>query len=124
MGKLILLMSFVCLGILLITGLAAPDSPIMWLAATSSGYAELRSVLMILLVALLVTTPPRNVMLRSLVGASAITLFSWCLLGTYNNQIQIVDSLAFMLVSVATGLAALEQGFEEKPITFERKATA
>jgi hypothetical protein len=94
----------------------------MWLASTSKGFAELRIIMMIVLATLLVTVPPRHPVLRGLVGTSALILLSWTLYGTYNNSIKFVDSMSLLLMSISTALAALEQGFDPKPISFERKA--
>jgi len=114
MSKLILLMSFVCLGVLLTLNLLFADSSILWLASSSQDINIVRAVMMFILAVLLVTNPPRNIALRSLIGATAIFVLAWCLRATYNNQMQVLDSLAFALASVAAGLDVLEQGIQKQ----------
>jgi len=108
MSKLYLSFAFICLGILLVFGLAAPDSPVMWLASTSTTFAAIRTVLMIILIWLIVTEPPRNVYLRLLTGAASGLLVIWGLNAFYSNQLQLVDFLSLMPAAIAAGIDVLE----------------
>lgn len=114
MGKVILFLSAVGMSLLFICGIFFPDSPIMWLADTSPLFAALRAVLIVVLVGLLVTTPPRNVYFRTLVGMATLGVMAWIIPATYNNQMLWIDSLSLMSASLAAFIAALERGWEER----------
>ena len=112
MSKVILLMSFFALNILLLFGLFAPNSPVMWLASSSVNFAFLRMVLMLVLVALLVTKPPRNIVFRICVGFLSVGLVSWSLVSTYNNQMMLLDTLVILQTCISAGLIILERDYK------------
>jgi hypothetical protein len=124
MSKLILFLSFVSLGVLLAFGLAAPDSPVMWLASSSSGFAWLRMALMAILFGLMITTPPRNVIFRVFVGLFSVGLIGWCLNATYNNQMGFADTLSLLAASLAAGIVVLERDVYEARERALERATA
>jgi hypothetical protein len=109
MGKTILFLSFIGIAFLCIGGALFPNSPAMWLASTSVNFAWLRLGMMLVLIALLITNPPRNIILRVIVGVFATALATWSLYATYTNQMKLLDSLSLLEVSVSTGLAVLER---------------
>lgn len=112
MSKVVLMMSFLALNILLVFGLFSPNSTIMWLASTSINFAILRMTLMIVLVALLVTKPPRNVLLRVFIGFLSVGLASWSLASTYNNQMKFMDTLVILQTCISAGLIILERDYK------------
>jgi hypothetical protein len=112
MSKPYLFLAFVCLGILLIFSLVAPGSPVMWLASTSKIFAVIRVGLMIILLWLLLTDPPRNVYLRAITGTASLLLVSWALNAFFSNQLQLVDFLSLVPAGIAAGLDVLESGLQ------------
>lgn len=112
MSKLYLFLGFVCLGILLVFGLAAPESSVMWLASSSINFAFIRGGLMIILLALLLTNPPRNKYFRIVTGTVSLLLVSWGLGAFYNNQLQLADFFSLMPAGIAIAIAALEPDYE------------
>jgi len=113
MSKLVLFLSLLGVAILLTFGIADPSSPVVWLASTSHNFVYLRVGMIITLLALLVTNPPRNVYLRTVVGAAALIMVSWSLSATYNNQMKFLDTLSILEVSISAGLVVLERNYEE-----------
>jgi hypothetical protein len=120
MGKLVLLLSFISLGYLLVGGLLFPDNSTMWLAATTGAYTILRLALMTVLLALMITNPPRNVMFRIFVGFFAVGMTVWSLTSTYQNHMQILDSASILAASVSMGIVALEYNYESEPIDLKK----
>lgn len=114
MSKLVLILSLLGLTILLTFGLTDPNSPVMWMASTSVNFAVLRGCLGAVLLGLLLTHPPRNVYFRTFVGMLCLTLVSWAVSATYENQMKFLDTLSLLEVSVSAGLIALERDIEEK----------
>jgi hypothetical protein len=112
MSKFILFMTFIILGVLLAGGLLFPDHPTMWLAATSREYTYIRILLMVSLIAMLVTNPPRNKVLRFIVGVLAIGLTTWSLSATYENQMAFMDTASILAASVSMGITALEPRYD------------
>lgn len=109
MSKAVLTLSLFGIGLLFVFGLTNPDSPVMWMASTSINFAIVRAVLITVLVALIITNPPRNVHFRYFVGIFSAILTSWALNATYNNEMQILDTLSILEFSVCAGLIVLER---------------
>lgn len=117
MSKYIISLSLTGLAILFTFGLLAPNNAIMWMASTSENFAILRFGLMIMLAALMITNPPRNIYLRSLVGSVALFITAWSLGATYNNQMEPLDTMSILLTSISSGLLILERGIAPKTAT-------
>src|ERR1022692_2483210 len=109
MGKLILFLSFIGISILFLLGLVAPNNPIMWGASTSINFAALRALLLFVLFVLLVTRPPRNIFVRTIIGILSISLTIWVLDATYNSQMKLIDTLSLLPVAIAAGIDVLER---------------
>jgi len=84
------------------------QNPMFWLASTMPAYQYLRESLVLVLVMQLTTSPPRHMWFRIISGAIAVALAIWSVQETYNNQMQLLDSLSFLATSVAIGISALE----------------
>lgn len=122
MGKAVLLLSLVGVTILFTVGLVNPDSPVMWLANTSTSFAIIRFIMMIILAVLLATHPPRNVLLRYSVGAFAGILAMWVLQTTYSNEMKVLDSMSILLFSISAGITVLEVEDEHYKVGSSKKA--
>jgi hypothetical protein len=114
MAKIILFLSAVALSVLLFCGIAFPDSPVMWMAATTPDFALLRLALILMLIGLMVTNPPRNIYFRTVVSAVSVSLIFWSINSTYNNHMGFADTLSLLSVGIASFVTALERGWEEK----------
>jgi hypothetical protein len=108
MSKLILWLSFIAVALLFACSLISPASPALWLASTATNYMIIRGVLMVMLLALIMSDPPRYVWFRVFVGFVSIGLAAWSLSSTYQNIMPILDGAAFLVASIAMGIAALE----------------
>ncbi|MDB5168950.1 MAG: hypothetical protein JWO41_306 [Candidatus Saccharibacteria bacterium] len=113
MHKSVLFLSFIGVSLLFITGLLWPDNPAVWLASTSHQFAAVRLVLMGAFGMLLVTAPPRSIILRQGIGLLALVTGLWTLGVTYDNSMKFLDSLALLEFSVCAGIDVLEQTGEE-----------
>lgn len=109
MGKLVLFLSFVAIALLFVVSLVDPTNPIVWLASTSVNFAILRVVMMLGLLALLSTNPPRNIYLRMIVGLFAVGLTGWSLGATYQNDMKFLDTMTLLLFSTSAGIVVLER---------------
>ncbi len=112
MGKVILLLSFFGIGLLLVIAAVDPNSPAVWLASTSSGFFQVRAFMMLILFALLVTNPPRNVYFRAFVGILSLIAVSWALSATYQNEMKLLDTLSILEVGICAGITVLEQDLQ------------
>jgi hypothetical protein len=119
MGKLLLLLSFMCLVFVGFGVVLFPQNSVFWLASGSSMYQHIRELLALVLVVQLVTRPPRHVWVRILAGAVAIGVGIWSIQATYSNQMLLLDSLSFLASSIAIGVTALER----KPKMLEQLAS-
>jgi hypothetical protein len=117
MGKVVIFLSLVSLVILQVGSMVLATSPIMWLASATVPYEVVRGVLAILLLALLVTHPPRQVALRTLVGLTAAGVLVSALWLTYANQMLLLDSLSMSAAGVSMAIAAFELNDSEQQAT-------
>jgi hypothetical protein len=108
MGKLIAILALINLSVLEICSFAFSSNPLMWLASPATSYEITRAILIVLLVALAVTNPPRNVLLRIAVGVLAAGVLVSALLGTFVGNMPVLDSLTLLAASVAMGIMAFE----------------
>lgn len=109
MTKLVLILSFIGLALLLTVGMIDPNNAIMWLASTSENFQIIRSGLLLVIFSLLVTEPPRNVVLRMIVGTISVGLLGWGAAGVWNNALPVMDGLLFLSVGLAAGITVLER---------------
>jgi hypothetical protein len=124
MGKLLLAMSFLVLGLLFIFGLYAPSNPIVWLASDSSIFGLLRAVLMIAVLYLIIFGVPNKVNLHTFLGATAGILGIYTGDAFYLNYIQLEDALALLLTSISFAIAVLETPIIEDTYELPKKSTS
>ena len=84
-------------------------SPLLWFVDTSPVYMFLRFVMVLLLVGLLVTNPPRSVLLRSSMGVFAAILMAVVIDGVMAYKVNLLDVVMFTEVAIILGIEALEK---------------
>jgi hypothetical protein len=105
---------------MLFSGLYQPDAPLMWLAATTTNYAYMRAALVIVLLTLLVTNPPRSGYFRVFLAAFSAALGISTILLSYWYAIGILDAIIFIEVAIIFMIESLEVEAEEvKKISFK-----
>lgn len=119
MGKLLIVLSFVCLLILQGFCYLYPSDVMIGLTSISAAYGVARIGLMAALLALLFTNPPRHKILRVVTGAASIATMLAVAYLTYNNHMNLLDTLAFTAAGVTLGIAALEVGYDLEEVDIE-----
>ena len=109
MNKIIYGLALLALVTMLIIGALWPASSPMWLASAAPHIILLRGYLALLALLLIFTNPPRHPALRLLTGLTATCLLGWTAYATYNNHLQIIDSILFFGVGTIFGVTALER---------------
>jgi len=89
------------------------NSPIMWLASTSLGYTIFRCLVAVALVVVLVTNPPRRLIVRALMGTLAAVMAGWGIALILGDSMHLLDIILFLELGFAFGLEALELNEEE-----------
>lgn len=124
--KLLISAMVVLVVAMLLNGLYYPDSPLMWLAATSNEYAYMRAALIGVLVTLLITDPPRSKAFRVFLGVFASTLFVSTALLINAYTIGILDAVIFVELAIIFMIEALESepthettGLRIKPLAYK-----
>jgi hypothetical protein len=107
-SKTLLFLSFIGLLFLIVGSILFPGSSVMWLASTAVPANILRIILSVVVVALLVTEPPRDTVFRMLVAYLAVGTGIWGAVAGYNNTIPLLDSASLLLASLSMGAVALE----------------
>jgi hypothetical protein len=104
---------------MLYSGLYQPDAPLMWLASTSIYYACMRAALVLVLVTLLVTSPPRSTYFRLFLAAFASALAISTILLSYWYAINLLDAVIFIEVAIIFMIESLEANADDvKKISF------
>jgi hypothetical protein len=106
--------SLIAVLFMLMVSVLFPTNSIMWLATGSIFYNALRVILAIGLLVLFVTDPPRHHKFRVVLGIAAVVLLGWTMYSTYNNHMQLFDTLIFANVGVVFGIAGLELDPDEQ----------
>lgn len=114
--------TFVLVSALLVGGLYYPDSYAMILADTTMTFTILRSVVCVLLIGLLVTNPPRSIVLRNIIGASSVFLLILTSYLLLNFQMHLLDAIVFVEVAIIFGIEALESSRTIIPIREKRSS--
>lgn len=108
MNKLMLFITFVSLGFLTVLSTINPDASAVWLASPSQSFDILRGGIMVILLALMFTNPPRNVTFRIVIGFASVVLIGWSGYMGYEGMIQILDGLALLSAGITSLIAVLE----------------
>jgi hypothetical protein len=106
--KLLIIATTFLVGAMLFDGLYQPEAPLMWLAATTVNYAYMRAALIVVLVMLLVTTPPRSVHFRTFLAAFSSALFIGTIVLSYGYVIELLDAIVFIEVAIICMIEAVE----------------
>ncbi len=114
MTKVLLFLSFLMLGFFVIVSVLYPTSSVLWLASTATSYNYSRLAIMAVLLFMFVTSPPRNTLLRWVIGYGSVALATWSIFNTYNNDIQLLDGMVYLLAAISAGIAALEYFPEQR----------
>ncbi len=115
MGKLLSLLSLICICVLGLGVMVFPHSPAFWLVTNSASYQQVRVIIAALLTIQLITTPPRQVWFRIVAGSVAALTGFWVVQQTYQYHMELLDSLAFLGASFAIFATALERNVEAVP---------
>lgn len=108
---------------MLFDGLYQKDSPLMWLASTEANYAYMRAALVIVLLILFVSSPPRSLYFRQFLGLFAAALFGSTIWLSATYTINLLDAVVFTEVAIIFMIEALEAG-EVKVRHFGSKISA
>lgn len=106
--RLLIIVTVFLVGIMLFDSLYYKDAPLMWLASTSLDYAYMRTVLVIVLISLFVSSPPRSQHFRLFLGSFALALFGSTLWLSLSYAIDLLDTVIFIEVAIIFMLEALE----------------
>ena len=109
MGKLILILSLICITILCLGTALAPQNSAFWLASGTSMYQHVREVLAVVLILQLTTRPPRHLWFRIITATIATAVGIWTIEATYSYHMLYLDTLCFLGTSIAIGVTALER---------------
>lgn len=115
MNKAMLWVTFVLLGFLTVVSSINPDTSAVWLASSDRSFDLLRSGVMLVLLTLMFTNPPRNVLLRAVIGVMTVVFIGWSGYMTYEGFMQILDGIIFVAAGISALIAVLEveQGQEQ-----------
>lgn len=108
MDRLVMFLPLAAIGTLTLFGIFSPDSSVMWLASTTTGYMVVRTVMAVILAALLLTRPPRNHLFRIFVGIFSAGLAYWSLSQTYQNHMAFLDTMTILTFATSCSIAVAE----------------
>ncbi|HET8883863.1 MAG TPA: hypothetical protein VFM68_00125 [Candidatus Saccharimonadales bacterium] len=121
--RLLIIGTIFLVGWMFIEGLYYKDAPLMWLAATSVEYAYLRIALIVVLLTLLISSPPRSVWFRFFLASFAAVLGVSTILLSFTYTINIFDAIVFLEASIIFMIEALEaEQLDSKEFTIKSSA--
>ncbi len=91
-----------------------PTSFVMVLASTSLVANIARVIVIGLMIALIVTNPPRSQAFRAVLAAASFGFGYYALMHTLSGTIQLADSVLYLQAAVAFAIEALEVNVVEK----------
>lgn len=112
MSRVLIFSTILMTAALLVGAIFFPTNPIMWLGSTSADFVTVRAILIVLLTILLFTDPPRNILLRVVLGLSSVALFTWVSMEIYTYSILVLDVGIFILAGIILAIEALEPRLE------------
>jgi hypothetical protein len=107
-GKTLVIATLLFVSLLFAGSIYFPDTLFMSLADTSPTYLFLRGAIIVLLISILVTKPPRSLKLRAMIGAWSFLLAIQSIESLFSYELRLMDSLVFMEVAIILGIEALE----------------
>jgi hypothetical protein len=116
MKKILITLTILLIGALLLCGMYLPNAPLMWVASTALNYAYIRIGLLLVLLGLLFTNPPRALYFRAALGLVALILGVTTVYMLFTYQMYVVDVVVFLEVAIICGLEALESA-SARPVT-------
>ena len=93
---------------LILGSILVPNSFIMTFVSTESAIVAMRFVLAVLMIALIVTNPPRTHTLRALLGGASFLFLTWAINYALSGTIAIADAVLFLHASISFAIAAIE----------------
>ena len=106
--KLLMIATILLVSAMLFDGLYQKDAPLMWLAATTVNYAYMRAALIVVLMTLLITNPPRSQYFRTFLAGFASALFVGTIFLTQTYAVGLLDAVIFVEVAIICMIEALE----------------
>ena len=108
MTKLLLAGSMITLVALNIASLVIPQDSIFWFASVAPSYQILRGALAVILFILLVTKPPRHILIRFVSFTIAVATAAWTYDQYVHYAIPILDALLLSAVAITILIVSLE----------------
>lgn len=108
MRKFHVTFAFVALTAVLLGSYFAPDTPALWLTSSDASTQFLRLLLIVILGAQLVTTPPRALLLKGITMASALFAIGFGVYSLGGVTSPIVDTFLFLQTGIALAITAIE----------------
>ena len=107
-GKTLIISTLLFVLLLLAGSVYFPQTFLMSLADTSVTYQVLRVAIVLLLVSILVTKPPRSLKVRAMIGGWSFLLAVQAVEALFSYQLRLLDGLVFLEVSIILAIEALE----------------
>lgn len=104
---------------LLVSGLLLPDSFVMSFASAGIVHSVLRAVVIIGLIVVLMSRPPRSARVRLLLGTVSAMLIAGGCASIVNYQIGILDVILYAQVAIILAIEAIE--IQTAPVRFAQK---
>lgn len=108
MTKLLLAGSMITLVALNIASFVIPQDSIFWFASVAPIYQILRGALAVILFILLVTKPPRHILIRLVSFTIAVATAAWTYDQYVHYAIPILDAVLLSAVAIAILIVSLE----------------
>lgn len=108
MKQILILGTFLLVGMMLIAGIWFPSSPLMWLASSSTELHFARGLILVALLVVLLTKPPRRPAVRALLLGGSLVLVAFVGASIDRFILGLFDTLVFWQVALILAIEGLE----------------
>lgn len=107
-NKIIIAGTLLLVSSVLYVSVVQPDNLLFSFASLSPDYTEIRLAIGVLLFGLLISSPPRSILFRNIIGAASLVLVVMTGYYFFSYGISVIDAVVFMQVAIVFGIEALE----------------
>lgn len=107
-SKIIIAGTLLLVSSMLYGAAAHPDSILFSFASVAPEYTDIRIALGVVLLGLLLSSPPRSIVFRAIIGVASLALVTTTSYYFFSYGMSVIDAVIFMQAAIIFGIEALE----------------
>jgi len=107
-NKILIGFTFLLVAAALVGSMMHTNDPFMWFVSSQPAFQAVRGTLLLALLALLFSRPPRSLAFRVMLGLCAMVVAVMTAHGVQTYEVNLIDAVLFIEVAIIFGIEALE----------------